>query len=85
MAKKQWSFREKQVIKRDKPLYNRGFTCILLSSRLRVMFLFVGAKVQSAFFTRNRKPDFSYSERLKDVLLHADAAVLCILLVVWLK
>ena len=39
----------KQVLKGNNPLYNRGFTCFLLSSRLRTLFS-CWCKVTKCFF-----------------------------------
>ena len=56
---KLWTFLREQVLKGNKPLYNRGFTCFLLSSHLRVIFYLLLQRYKVLFLHAIERPIFS--------------------------
>jgi len=54
-----WTFLREQVLKGNNPLYNRGFTCFLLSSRLRTLFYLLVQRYKVLFLHAIERPIFS--------------------------
>ena len=54
-----WTFLREQVLKGNNPLYNRGFTCFLLSSHLRVIFYLLLQRYKVLFLHAIERPIFS--------------------------
>ena len=57
--KNKWTFLREQVLKENNPLYNRGFTCFLLSSRLRTLFYLLVQRYKVLFLHAIERPIFS--------------------------
>ena len=58
LNEKLWTFLREQVLKGNNPLYNRGFTCFLLSSRLRTLFYLLVQRYKVLFLHAIERPIF---------------------------